>query len=248
MGPILEATPLVLELAADIENLGPLNPVLRHRPTAYMPGQAPDPDKILEDAGVMEAPMRVKDRWVAVLAPLCTTSLEYIADFVTDEGKFTGIAATGPGGSTLALRQRVPEERIDTVKLREARDREVLPSLLDLLALEPGRGSMQSMYIKEAKEAAASVHEPQLSPAHKELATLLARPQVGPAVEITVGVRDANRMYSYTKFPLHIGHFDWGHYITYSIGDGDDQQFFGGPATYDNITTALDTLRSTLSR
>lgn len=242
---LLEATPTQLELASEVEKLGTLTRAVRASAVFWV-GGAPDPRKLLADAGMLERPDRVQDKWVAVLAPLCSTSLEYIAYYVIGGVEHRLLAATGAGGSTLALRMIDEANDTDIVRLREARDDEVLDMLLDELDLQPGSGQMQSIYIEDAVDVAKAIHDVPLSPVHKNLRQLLSRPKDGPAVQITICEQDGNRTRRYTRDPLHIANLDWGSFITYSTGEGAEQQFHAGPATRENIRRALDDLRGAM--
>lgn len=246
MGPILSASPLVLQLATELERLGPLNEAVR--PEAVFFVDPPDPFDLLRQAGILESADRVHDKWVGALAPLCSTSLEYIADYVVDGTRFCAVAVTGAGGSTLALRRsRDDDPDFDVVELREAKDDEVLPGLLDLLGLRPGTGHRVSVYLEDVRKHNRSLYDSPPSPEHKKIGELLSMPTVGPSVEITVGVRDRNRSYRYTKNPLCIAEYEWGHFANWATGEGDQAQIHAAPATHDYLITALDELRSALT-
>lgn len=245
-GPIHEATPRALELAAEWERTGPLNPVLRATDVYYEPGvQRPDPAAELAAAGFVEREGRVTGELLDLLPLLCRTPLEYVADFRMDGTRFTALAAAG-SGAVFAVREYNPDTGVDVVRFREVDDDELLDAMLDLLDLQPGNGPLVAVNLHDAREANAAITEQPLPYEHKQLRAMLERPAVGPSVEITVGVRDGSGKYSYTRNPLHIAHLDWGHFLTYTTDEGRAEKFHGGPATGENVRKALAALRATL--
>src|SRR5690606_40849608 len=81
-----------------------------------------------------------------------------------------------------------------------------------------------------------------------DLRSFIQRPQAGPAIEIVVGVRDDSGKVIHTERPLHIAALDWGHFLTYTVGEGRDERFYGGPATADHVRKALADLKATLTQ
>jgi len=247
-GPIMTASPHALELAAEWEKAGPLNPVLRPVDVYYGPGDdAPDPAAELADAGLAERDGRACDALLDLLPPLCAAPLEYVADFRVDDRKYTALSASTSTSAVFAVRERDLDAGTDTVRLREIGTGELIDALLDLLDLRPGTGTLVSVTVAEARQHRTAITKRPLGREHKELRTLLARPVVGPAVEIAVGVRDGMGRHRYTHQPLHIAELDWGHFLTYTVGEGRDERFYGGPATSDYVREALVTLRADLA-
>lgn len=245
-GLIREATPAALELAAEWERTGPLNPVLRPIDAYHPQGEeSPDPVAQLKAAGFVEREGRVTEELLDVLPSLCRSSLEYIADFRVDNTRFTALAAVG-AGAVFAVRERNDESGVDVVRFRELDEDELIDAMLDLLSLEPGSGQLVSVFLQDARDANEAITERRLSYEYKQLRAMLERPAAGPSIEITIGVRDSSGKHSYTRSPLHIARLDWGHFITYTTGEGHSEQFHGGPATSENIRKALAALRATL--
>lgn len=245
-GPIREATPGALELAAEWERTGPLNPVLRPIDAYHPPGEdRPDAVDQLKAAGFVEREGRVTEELLDVLPSLCRSSLEYIADFRVDKTRFTALAAVG-AGAVFAVRERNDESGIDVVRFRELDENELIDAMLDLMSLEPGSGQLVSVFLQDVRDANEAITERPPSYEYKQLRAMLERPVAGPSIEITIGVRDSSGTYTYTRNPLHIARLDWGHFITYTTGTGRDEQFFGGPATPDNVRRALSELKASL--
>lgn len=247
-GPILAASPRALELAAEWEKAGPLNPVLRAIDVYYGPDdEAPDPAAELIDAELAERERRVSDTLLDLLPPLCAASLEYVADFRVENRKYTALSASTGTAAAFAVRERDLDADTDIVRFREIGVDELLDALLDLLNLRPGAGKLISVAVAEARlQRDGSTDQPP-SEELTQLRALLARPVVGPAVEIAVGARDGMGKHHYTHQPLHIAALDWGHFITYTTGDGRDERFYGGPATREYVRDALATLREGLA-
>lgn len=247
-GPILAASPQALELAAEWERTGQLNPVLRPTAVYYGPNdEKPDPALELKEAGLTEREGRVTEQMLDVLPSLCAAPLEYVADFRVEDRKFTALSAAAGTGAALAVRERDLNSGEDVVRFREIGNDELIDALLDLLELQPGSGPLVSVYLQDIREQDDAVTEQPLSMEHKQLRAMLERPTVGPSVEVVVGVRDSSGTYTYTRNPLHIARLDWGHFITYTTGTGRDEQFFGGPATPDNVRRALSELKASLA-
>lgn len=245
-GPIREATPDALQLAAEWERTGPLNPVLRPIDAYHPHGEeSPDPVAQLKAAGFVEREGRVTEELLDVLPSLCMSSLEYIADFRVGNARFTALAAVGTG-AVFAVRERNDESGVDVVRFRELDDDELIDAMLDLLNLEPGTGPLVSVFLQDARDANEAITERRMPNEYKQLRAMLERPSTGPSIEITVGVRDSSDKYSYTRSPLHIARLDWGHFITYTTGEDRSEQFHGGPATSENVRKALAALRATL--
>lgn len=247
-GPILAASPQALELAAEWERTGQLNPVLRPTAVYYGPNDVrPDPARELKEAGFTEREGRVTEQLLDVLPSLCAAPLEYVADFRVEDRKFTALSAAAGTGAVLAVRERDLNSGDDVVRFREIGNDELIDALLDLLELQPGSGPLVSVYLQDIREQDDAVTEQPLSVEHKQLRAMLERPSVGPSVEVVVGVRDSSGKLTFTRSPLHIARLDWGHFITYTTGTGRDEQFFGGPATPDNVRKALSELKASLA-
>lgn len=249
-GPIHALSPAAWEQAAAWEKAGALNPVLRAADVYYGPDdERADPVAELRAAGLLARDGRVTDNLFDLLPPLTVrASLEYVADFRIDDRKYTALAATAGTGAAFAVRERhVDDTASDIVRAREIGDDELVDAMLDMLALQPGQGALVGMYVGDAKARADAVTERPTSWEHKQLRAVLERPMAGPAIELTIGVRDATGQRSSTDdAPLHIAHLDWGHFLTYTTGNGDDQMYWAGPATDENIRKALAALRATL--
>ncbi|MPY78586.1 MAG: hypothetical protein GEV04_08835 [Actinophytocola sp.] len=246
-GPILAASPRALELAAEWEKAGPLNPVLRAIDVYYGPDDdLPDPAAELAEAELAERDGRVGDALLDLLPPLCAARLEYVADFRVDNRKYTALAASTGTAAAFAVRERDLDADTDLVRFREIGVDELLGALLDLLNLEPGTGRLVSVAVAEARQQRDAATDQAPSQQLTELRALLARPVVGPAIEVAVGIRDGMGKHHYTHKPLHIAALDWGHFLTYNVGEGRDERFYGGPATREYIREALATLRATL--
>lgn len=246
-GPILAASPRALELAAEWEKAGPLNPVLRSIDVFYGPDdEAPDPAAELRDAELAERDGRVSDSLLDLLPPLCAARLEYVADFRVDNRKYTALAASTGTAAVFAVRERDLDGDTDVVRFREIGVDELLDALLDLLNLRPGTGKLISVAITEARQHRDAASDQPPSQELTQLRTLLTRPVVGPAIEVAVGVRDGMGKHHYTHQPLHIAELDWGHFLTYNVGEGRDERFYGGPATHEYVRDALTTLRAGL--
>ncbi len=246
-GPILAASPRALELAAEWEKAGPLNPVLRAIDVYFGPDdEKPDPAAELVAAGLAERDGRVGDALLDLLPPLCAARLEYVADFRVDNRKYTALAASTGNAAVFAVRERDLDADTDVVRFREIGVDELLDALLDLLDLQPGTGKLISVAVTEARQQRDGATDEPPSQELTDLRALLARPVVGSAVEVTVGVRDGLGKHHYTHLPLHIAALDWGHFITYTVGDGRGERFYGGPATRDYVRDALATLRAGL--
>lgn len=246
-GPILQASPRALELAAEWERTGTVNPVLRESAVFYAPDeQRPDAVAELRGAGFVERAGRVTGDLLDVLPLLCGTALEYIADFRVDGSRFTALAAAGAGGAVFAVRECDAERGVDTVRFREIGDDELVDAMLELLDLQPGTGQLVSVLLLDARDRDAAITERPLSYEQRQLRAMLERPAVGPSIEITVGVRGHSGKYSRTRSPLHIARLDWGHFLTYTTGEGRAEEFHGGPATGENVRKALAALRATL--
>lgn len=247
-GPILTASPQALELAAEWERTGQLNPVLRPAAVYYGPHDVrPDPARELKEAGFTEREGRVTEQLLDVLPSLCAAPLEYVADFRVEDRKFTALSAAAGTGAVLAVRERDLNSGEDLVRFREIGNDELIDALLDLLELQPGSGPLVSVYLHDIREQDDAVTEQPLGVEHKQLRAMLERPSTGPSVEVVVGVRDGSGKLTYTRSPLHIARLDWGHFITYTTGTGRDEQFFGGPATPDNVRKALSELKASLA-
>lgn len=247
-GPILTASPHALELAAEWEQTGQLNPVLR--PFAVFYGdddERPDPARELVERGLAEKEGRVVDAVLDVLPSLCAAPLEYVADFRIEDRKYTALAARAANGGALAVRERDLKEDTDIVRFREVDPDDLVGALLDLLELQPGTGPLVSVNLHDIRQANEAVMNEPLSVEHKQLRSIIERPQAGPAIEVVVGVRDGTGKLTYTDRPLHIAALDWGHFITYSIGEGRDERFYGGPATPDHVRKALADLKASLT-
>lgn len=246
-GPILTASPHALELAAEWEKAGPLNPVLRPIDVYYGPDDdAPDPAAELAEAGLAEREGRASDALLDLLPPLCAARLEYVADFRVENRKYTALAASTGNGAAFAVRERDLDADTDVVRFREIGTDQLIDALLDLLNPKPGAGRLVSVAVAEAREQRDAVTDRPLSEEHKQLRMLLERPVVGPAVEIAVGVRDGMGRHHLTRQPLHIVELDWGHFLTYTVGEGREERFYGGPATRDCVRDALAALHAGL--
>lgn len=249
-GPIHALSPAAWEQAAAWEKAGALNPVLRPADVYYGPDdERADPVAELRAAGLLARDERVTDNLFDLLPPLTVrASLEYVADFRVEDRKYTALAAAAGRGAAFAVRERnVDDAASDIVRAREIGEDELVDALLDMLALQPGQGSLVGMHVADAKRQADAVTERSLSWEHKQLRAVLERPVAGPAIEITIGVRDGTgQRSSIDDSPLHIAQLDWGHFVTYTTGSGDEQMYWAGPATDENVREALAVLRATL--
>lgn len=248
-GPILTASPHALELVAEWERAGRLNPVLRPVAVFYGDGDArPDPAKELADRGLLESKNRAVDAVLDVLPALCEPSLEYVADFRVEDSKYTALAARKNRSGVLAVRERNQKAGTDIVRFREVDPDDLIGALLDLLELQPGSGTLVSVNLHDVKEANERGAVAPVSFEHQQLRSFIQRPQAGPAIEIVVGVRDDSGKVIHTERPLHIAALDWGHFLTYTVGEGRDERFYGGPATADHVRKALADLKATLTQ
>lgn len=248
-GPIHALSPAAWELAASWEKAGALNPVLRATDVYHGPDETrPDPEQELREAGHVAREGRISDELYDLLPCLSVrASLEYIADFRVEDCKYTALAAAVGSAAAFAVRERDLETGTDVVRAREIGDDELVDALLDLLSLEPGTGTLVGMRVQDALAQKDAVTEQPMSWEHKQIRAVHERPIAGPSIEISIGARDesGNRS-SIDSRPLHVVQLDWGHFLNYGLGEGQEEMYWLGPATGENMRKALTALRGAL--
>ncbi|MGH3451722.1 MAG: ESX secretion-associated protein EspG [Haloechinothrix sp.] len=227
--------------AVETERVGQLHPVLRATAEWVDPDEqaTPDPHQELSAGGLLDGRGRVSARLFDLLPCLCAPSVEYLAYRVIDGRRYTALVAAHGTGAVLAVREG------ETVRIREIARDYLIDALINVLELQPGTGPLVGVNVDKLREDNDAILQRATSYEVTQLRAMLSRPLID-GIEVTVGVRDEQGRYTTTADQLHIAEVDWGHFLTYTTGTGRDEELWGGPATRENVHTAITALSSTL--
>jgi hypothetical protein len=111
----------------------------------------------------------------------------------------------------------------------------------------PGGGNPRSVRVADLTEAARRGSDAYpLSPAIADVVSLVQRPVTGSG-ELYVGRRDDVGRHTCSQQPLHYADTDWGRYLSYTSGAGDDEFIHIGPAGPRELADTLDELAGSLN-
>ncbi|WP_020666704.1 ESX secretion-associated protein EspG [Amycolatopsis nigrescens] len=230
---------------AEQERAGALHVVLRPEPLWLS-----DDEKLhakermqqaLGEAGLVDGRGRIEVDFLDWLPLLTTPSLEYYGWANDGERTFGVLAAARGLQGIIAIRSG------DGVAIRTVR-RDRLPESLvaELPEVAPGAGRPLMVRIAELEEAGRRTTTDMLPPpAIRELVKVLQRPVEGTG-ELYAGRRDEVGRYTRLEQPLHYADTDWGRYLNYTVGSGDDAEVHLAPGHPNALVNALLKLEHTL--
>ncbi|WP_307849573.1 ESX secretion-associated protein EspG [Qaidamihabitans albus] len=227
------------------EKLGELHLVLQPEPI-WLPEEARGEaesavDEALAEAGLVDGRGRVDVEFLDWLPLLTNASLEYYGWFTAD-GTTWGVltAARGVQG-LLAVR------RADWVTLVPIGRNRLAESLVEQLPeLVPGGGTPWSVRVADLEAAGrAGTHDRALPVDVREVVKVVQRPVSGSG-ELYAAERDERGRCLRLRRPLHYVDTDWGRYLNYTHGTGDDEEIHIAPGSPGAIVAALERLRSDL--
>lgn len=199
----------------------------------------------LAAAGLVERDGRVNRDFLDWLPLLCSASLEYYAWFTSDD-RTVGILAARRGMVGMLA------TCIDDLVVLEEIDRFALCQTLvgRFPEVPPGGGTKWSIRTLDVRRASpqggGGVMENRLPRDIRAVSQVMARPVYGSG-ELYVAERDERGTYATLPEPLHYVDTDWGRYLNYSIGSGDDEYLCLAPATPHTLTTEIEQLRRYLA-
>nr|WP_166640558.1 ESX secretion-associated protein EspG [Amycolatopsis sp. SID8362] len=199
-------------------------------------------DAALAEAGLVDVRGRVTVDFLDWLPLLVSPAREYYG-WVGVDGQTYGVLAAAKGlQAILAVSDgtHVGVQEIDRNRLAESLVEQLPP-------VGPGGGHPRTVRVADLAEAARRGQEAYpLAPAVADVVSLVQRPVSGSG-ELYVGRRDDVGRHSCLQQPLHYADTDWGRYLSYTTGSGDDAVIHIGPAGPRELAETLDELAQTLN-
>lgn len=225
-----------LASAVERANAGTLHLVLRPEPVWL-----PENEKLaaerrmheaLAEAGLLTRDDRLDTEFLDWLPLLTNASVEYYG-WVHDGQRTYGILAAGRG------LQGVVAVRVDDGIAIKPVHRDGLAEALvaELPDVRPGGG--RRLVIRVAELEAAGREDQIPSYDIRDLVNVLQRPVSGTG-ELHVARRDTLGRYHRIDQPLHYADTDWGRYLNYTAGTGEDAEIHLAPG---HPTALIDTLK-----
>ncbi|WP_216209392.1 ESX secretion-associated protein EspG [Amycolatopsis aidingensis] len=237
----------VLAALTTRENLGPLHLTLQPEPR-WLPdeeqhaAQARLEDTLIE-AGLLHRDGRVDAGLLDALTLLTGAAVEYYGWF-THEGSTWGVLAACRGlAGLLAVRAD------DQVALAPVHHEALAEALVEQLPeAVPGGGSPWTVGMPEFHEAAERGSADRArSQGVREIVKVVQRPVLGSG-ELYVAERDDLGRYLRLEQPLHYVDTDWGRYLNYTTGSGDEAEIHVAPGSPAALASTLRALRGRLVR
>jgi hypothetical protein len=192
----------------------------------------------LQEAGLLDRQGRLDAEFLDWLPLLTNASLEYYG-WVHDGQRTYGILAAARGlQGIIAVRVE------DGIALKPVpRDRLADALVAELPDVRPGGGRPLVIRVAELAEAAREDRIPSWD--IRDLANVLQRPVSGTG-ELYAARRDELNRYHRLEQPLHYADTDWGRYLNYTLGTGDDAEIHLAPAHPTALIEHLLRLEQTL--
>jgi hypothetical protein len=234
-----------LAALAEREQVGRLHITLRPEPLWLSAGERDEAgkriDAALAEAGLVDARGRATVDFLDWL-PLLVSPARECYGWVGAEGRTYGVLAAAKGlQAVLAVSDgtHVGVQEIDRNRLAESLVEQLPP-------VGPGGGRPRTVRVADLTEAARRGPDaPSLNPAIADVVSLVQRPVSGSG-ELYVGRRDDVGRHTCLRQPLHYADTDWGRYLSYTTGAGDDTVIHIGPAGPRELADTLAELADTL--
>lgn len=238
----------VLATLAARERLGPLHLALQPEPR-WLPEEeqtATDStlDDVLAEAGLLDGRGRVDAEFLDLLPLLTAAEVEYYGWFTQPgSGETWSALAAGRGlEGLLAVRAG------DWVALTRVSRRHLAGELAEQLPDRlPGGGSPWTIRAIDLEDSGRRGVTDRSMPADvREVVKVVQRPVHGSG-ELYAAQRDDLGRYTRLDAPLHYVDTDWGRYLNYTTGTGDEAAIHIAPATPAVLARMLEQLRASLS-
>ncbi|MFE0020762.1 ESX secretion-associated protein EspG [Amycolatopsis sp. NPDC059021] len=234
-----------LAALAEREQIGRLHLTLRPDPIWLSDEARAEADKridaALAEAGLVDTHGRTLVDFLDWLPLLVKPAREFYGWIGTGERTYGVLAATRGLQAVLAVSdgEWVGVQEIDRRRLAESLVEQLPP-------LGPGGGNPRSVRVFDLHEAARRGEDAYpLEPAIADVVKLVQRPVAGSG-ELYAGQRDEVGRYTCLDQPLHYADTDWGRYLSYTTGEGDDAVIHIGPAGPRELAETLRELAGTL--
>ncbi|AIG76945.1 Hypothetical protein AJAP_20420 [Amycolatopsis japonica] len=235
-----------LAVLAERERVGDLHITLRPEPRWLSRTARAEADKRVEaalaQAGLLDSSGRASVDFLDWLPVLTKPAIEYYG-WVNTGGQTYGVLA-----ASLGLQAVLAVASGDWVGLQEIDRRRLPETLIEQLPPVPaGGGRLRTVRAYELEEAARrgpDTHS--LPPVIADIVSLVQRPVEGSG-ELYVGKRDEVGRHVAAEDPLHFADTDWGRYLSYTTGHGNDAVVHIGPAGPAELADALRHVSSTLA-
>ncbi|GAB2975089.1 ESX secretion-associated protein EspG [Amycolatopsis acidiphila] len=228
--------------AVERENMGSLHLVLRPDPMWLPDEETLAADRrmreTLQEAGLLDRRGRLDVEFLDWLPLLTNASLEYYG-WVHDGQRTYGILTAARGlqgivavrvGDGIALKP-VPRDRLTDALVAELPD------------VRPGGGRPLVIRVAELEEAGREDRIPSWD--IRDLVNVLQRPVTGTG-ELYAARRDELNRYHRLEQPLHYADTDWGRYLNYTLGTGDEAEIHLAPGHPTALIEHLLQLEQTL--
>ncbi len=234
-----------LAALAEREQVGQLHLTLRPEPLWLSDEERAEADKrvdaALADAGLVDARGRAAVDFLDWL-PLLVNPARECYGWVGVDGRTYGVLAAAKGlQAVLAVSDgtHVGVQEIDRNRLAESLVEQLPP-------LGAGGGQRRTVRVADLAEAARRGQDAYpLDPAIADVVSLVQRPVSGSG-ELYVGRRDEVGRHTCLQQPLHYADTDWGRYLSYTSGAGDDAVIHIGPAGPRELADTLAELAGAL--
>ncbi|GLY37181.1 ESX secretion-associated protein EspG [Amycolatopsis sp. NBRC 101858] len=218
-----------LAALAEREQVGQLHITLRPEPLWLSDEEREEAgkriDAALAEAGLIDARGRSTVDFLDWL-PLLVSPARECYGWVGVDGRTYGVLAAAKGlQAVLAVSDgtRVGVQEIDRNRLAESLVEQLPP-------MGAGGGRPRSVRVADLTEAARRGQDAYpLDPAVADVVSLVQRPVSGSG-ELYVGRRDDVGRHTCLRQPLHYADTDWGRYLSYTSGAGEDAVIHIGPA------------------
>lgn len=218
-----------LAALAEREQVGQLHITLRPEPLWLSDEEREDAgkrvDAALAEAGLVDPRGRATVDFLDWLPLLVNPAREFYG-WVGVEGRTYGVLAAAKGlQAILAVSDgaQIGVQEIDRNRLAESLVEQLPP-------MGAGGGHPRAVRVADLTEAARRGQEAYpLDPAVADVVSLVQRPVSGSG-ELYVGRRDDVGRHTCLQQPLHYADTDWGRYLSYTTGAGDDAVIHIGPA------------------
>lgn len=235
-----------LAALAEREQLGQLHLTLRPEPLWLSDEERDEADHridaALAEAGLIDARGRASVDFLDWL-PLLVTPARECYGWVGTGGHTYGVLAAAKGlQAVLAVSDgaHVGVQEIDRNRLAESLVEQLPP-------VGPGGGNPRTVRVADLTDAARRGQDAYpLSPAIADVVSLVQRPVTGSG-ELYVGRRDEVGRHTCRQQPLHYADTDWGRYLSYTSGAGDDEVIHIGPAGPRELADTLTELAGSLN-